>query len=290
MKYLFVTLIQLSIFAKLNVLTTTTDISWLVKAIGGERVKVTSLLSGTEDPHYVDAMPHWISKTSRADIVCLVGLELEIAWLPKVLQRSGNKKIQKGHKGYCNIGSAINSLEKVESPDRSMGDVHSGGNPHYHLSPKYFLQGASKVVDVLIENDSKGADIYLKNFEVLKRGMASLQKEVRSILKTSNKMSFMSYHKEFSYFVEEFKLNYVGEVEETPGVPPSAGRIARIGLYAKNKNVDLAIATKNNPEKIMKKFQEISGVPYKLVDISINDKGAKNYRELILQLAKAFTL
>jgi len=290
MKFIIIAFIQLSVCAKLNILTTTTDVAWLVKAIGGDRVEVSSLLTGTEDPHYVDAMPHWISKASRADILCLVGLELEVAWLPKILKRSGNKEIQKGYKGYCNIGSAIDALEKVKNADRSMGDVHSGGNPHYHLSPKYFLEGANKVLDVLIANDAKGTSVYIKNYEALKKNMASLQQSVKDILKNSKNKNFMSYHKEFSYFVEEFGLNYVGEIEETPGVPPSAGRIARVGLFAKNKGVDLAIGASNNPEKIMKKFQEISGVPYKLVNISISENGAKNYNELIIQLAKAFVL
>ena len=109
-KTILLLLISSISYAKINVITTTTDLQWLTKQIGGEKVKVESLLNGTEDPHYLDAMPHFISKVANADMFCLVGLDLEVGWAPKILSRSGNKKVQPGGKGYCETGKRSRHL------------------------------------------------------------------------------------------------------------------------------------------------------------------------------------
>ena len=281
-------LFSFSSFAKLSVLTTTPDIAWLVKSIGGERVKVESLLNGTEDPHYVDALPHWIAKASRADMFCQVGLELEVGWVPKVLKRSGNSKIQSGGKGFCDIGKSISALEVPTGKlDRSMGDVHSGGNPHYHLGPDRYIEAANFIFETLINNDETGIETFDKNLRLTIASIKKTKAEATSLLKKSQKKKLMSYHKEFSYFVREFSLTYVGDIEETPGVPPSAGRIARVALEAKRKNVHYVLHTPNNPKKIIKKYQEISGVIPLEVPISIVKKGKpSNYHDLIMTIAK----
>lgn len=287
MKWLLTLLISISAFAKLNIVTTTTDIAWLAKQVGGDRVTVVSLLDGTEDPHYVDAMPHWIAKASNADIFCQVGLELEVAWAPKILERSGNAKIQKGGKGFCDLGTSVKALDKPKgNVDRSMGDVHAGGNPHYHLGPSYFLQSSQSLVDSLIESDPEGAAYYLSKQEKLEKDLKKLMKEVNTILSKSKSKKYMSYHKEFSYFVKDFGLTYVGDIEETPGVPPSAGRLARVSLEARKKGVYKVLAAKTNPKKLLDRFKEISKVDYIQIPISISDRqGVKTYRELILNLA-----
>ena len=116
------------VLAKTNVVTTTTELAWAAENIGGDRVKIESLLSGTENAHYVDAVPNFIRLIAAADIVCAVGLDLEIGWLPKALSKSGNRQVQKGGKGYCELGSEINALEKPKgSIDRSMGHIHPSG-------------------------------------------------------------------------------------------------------------------------------------------------------------------
>lgn len=288
MKWLITLLLSISAFAKLNIVTTTTDIAWLAKQIGGERVTVSSFLDGTEDPHYVDAMPHWISKASNADIFCQVGLELEVAWVPKVLERSSNAKIQKGGKGFCDLGKSVKALDKPTGKvDRSMGDVHSGGNPHYHLGPSYFLQASQAVLDVLLENDPKGTTYYLKKHGELEEYISNLIKEVKVILKTSKGKKYMSYHNEFSYFVKDFGIAYSGEIEETPGVPPSAGRIARVSLEAKRNTIYKVLASKTNPKKILDRFKEISSVEYVQFPISISERySVNNYRDLIINIAK----
>ena len=158
---LFLLLYSNLLWAELKVVTTTPDLAWLVDSIGKKRVSAISLLNGSEDPHFVDAMPSWIAKASRADVFCLVGLELEVGWVPKVLERSANPKIQPGGKGYCEVGKFVKALEVPKGKiDRSMGDVHASGNPHYHLGPEQFKNAAKGVFEVLVTNDPGNAVEY----------------------------------------------------------------------------------------------------------------------------------
>ena len=232
-------------------------------------------------------MPHWISKVSKADIFCYVGMDLEVGWAPKILARSGNSNVQLGGNGHCNAGSSVSALEIPKGKvNRSMGDVHAGGNPHYHLGPSYFLQAAHTVFSVLTQVDSKNTQYYLKNLELLESEIKTIKEKVKKILEGKSNIKILSYHKEFSYFFKDFNLQPIGEIEETPGVPPSAGRIARVSLNARKLKINLALATTTNPKKLLNKFNEISGVPIAVVPLSIQkSRGPSNYEQLLLNLA-----
>ena len=283
----FLLCVSASAMAKLNVVTTTTDIKWLVEKIGGERVVVESLLDGLVDPHFVEAMPHFVGKVARADVFCLVGLGLEIGWVPKILSRSGNKKIQSGGKGHCDVGGGIKAMDiPVGKVDRSLGDVHPEGNPHYHLGPGAFLDGGRVVLGVLMGLDASRADFYNSNFKKLVEELARLKTEVSEILRPLRKKKIMEYHKEFSYFLKEFNLINDGSLEELPGVPPSAGRLARVTINAKKRGVVMLLATAMSPRKTVKKFQESSGVPVAILPLSIlSNKKHRDYPQLLKSMA-----
>jgi len=290
MKIIFlIAFLSISSFAeaKIKIVTTTPDLAWLVREIGKDKVEVTSLLNGSEDPHYVDAMPHWISKVSNADAFCFVGMDLEVGWAPRILSRSGNAKVQPGGKGYCNAGKTVKALDIPKgNVDRSMGDIHGEGNPHYHLGPSFFLQAADSVFSTLIEVDSKNLEFYSNSFEALSKKINGIKNKVSNLLNGKSNLKIMSYHKEFSYFFKDFGLTGGNSIEETPGVPPSAGRIARVSLEAKRKKIDIVLATTTNPKKVLDKFNEISGVPVAIVPLSLRlDGSPKNYEELLVSLA-----
>src|SRR5690606_29641281 len=142
------------------------ELAWLVKQVGDEYVEAVPLLEGTENPHYVDAVPKFIAEVAGADMVVLVGLDLEVGWLPKVLSRSGNAKVQPGGKGYVEAGSAVTVLDVPQGKvDRSMGDVHPSGNPHFWLSPGALAQAAAPVTNTLIALDPAHANAYMSNQE-----------------------------------------------------------------------------------------------------------------------------
>jgi zinc/manganese transport system substrate-binding protein len=282
--FLSVAILFLSICAeaKLKVVTTLPDIAEIVRDVGGDQVEVSALLRGSEDPHYSDARPDYILKVNRADIVCSIGLELEIGWLPKVLQKSGNAKVQQGGLGYCELGKAIKPLEvPVGAIDRSLGDVHPMGNPHFYLSPHYMADAGQEVVRVLSLNLPDKAQMFQKNYDAFKARMTKLQADIQKQVKPDK---VMEYHKEFTYFFNTYGLNSAGSLEEKPGMPPSAARIAEVAKLAKDQKVAILFATPSAPHKILERFTELSGIPVATVPGYVQSSGDASNIEALQNL------
>jgi len=251
---------------KVAVVTTVTELAWVANQIGGAHVEAKPLLDGTENPHYVDALPEFIRLTAEADVFCQIGLELEVGWVPAVLKRSGNARVQSGGKGFCDTSSAIDVLEKATGPvDRSMGDVHPHGNPHYWHSPEELAGAAEVIEETLARVDPIHAADYKKNLATLQAQLAKASAENKAalapIVALPGANLIIEYHKEFSYFVDHYGLKSFGSVEEKPGVPPSAGRLAEVAMAAKAAGVKAVLAMQYSPEKLLKKFTELSGIP-----------------------------
>ena len=277
--------------ATLHVVTTTQDLAWVAREIGGARVEVQSLLQGSENPHYANATPEFIRRAANADVLCAVGLELEVGWLPKVLARSGNAKVQPGGSGFCEAGKVVETLEKPSSPiTRAMGDVHPQGNPHFWLSPVALSQAAGEIGQALTRADPSGEKVYTEGLKNLKSKLEKMleenRKKIAIFLKENHPL--IEYHREFVYFTHAYGLRSIGSIEEKPGVPPSAGRIAQIARESKDAGVRLALAAPYAPQGVLQRFQEISGVPTVLVPTSIQPQGGpKDYPELQARLIQA---
>ena len=275
--------------APLNVITTKSDLSWLAQQIGGDEVQVTALLSGSEDPHYVDVVPRYIHLVANADTVCIVGMDLEIGWIPKVLSKSGNAQVQPGGRGYCDASVGVDALNVISgNVDRSMGDVHPDGNPHYHLSPSHMLQAGENLLGTLIELQPDNAEVFIQNFESLAKDLNSLQVESQAKLERLKTYKFLEYHKDFGYFFDAYGLNAVGALEAVPGVPPSAGRLGKTSISAKKEMVQLLIASSHNPTNVLKRFSTMSDVPFIKVPTSIQTQGEINdYAKLQHHIAES---
>lgn len=255
-------LLSFSAQAAVNVVTTSTDLAWAAQQIGKDKVKVQPLLKGTENMHFVDAVPAYIKAVADADVVCQVGLSLEIGWLPKVLTKSGNAAVQKGGKGFCDVGQKVKALDKpAGAVDRSMGDVHPEGNPHYWLAPVVLGQGVTEIAEVLSRVDPKNAEFYAKNLQDLQKQLQDLQARLKKELQPLQGKNLMQYHTDFNYFLDAYDLKSVGSIEEKPGVPPSAGRLARVTMQAKDEKVVVALAVDYDAKGTVDKFRELSGVP-----------------------------
>ena len=275
--------------APLNVITTKSDLSWLAQQIGGDEVQVTALLSGSEDPHYVDVVPRYIHLVANADTVCIVGMDLEIGWIPKVLSKSGNAQVQPGGRGYCDASVGVDALNVISgNVDRSMGDVHPDGNPHYHLSPSHMLQAGENLLGTLIELQPDNAEVFIQNFESLAKDLNSLQVESQAKHERLKTYKFLEYHKDFGYFFDAYGLNAVGALEAVPGVPPSAGRLGKTSISAKKEMVQLLIASSHNPTNVLKRFSTMSDVPFIKVPTSIQTQGEINdYAKLQHHIAES---
>ena len=166
-------------FAQLRVVTTLPDFAQLTDELGGERVVTEALIQGTEDAHYVEPKPSHVLRLNRADLVVLIGLELEIGWMPALLNQSRNPKIQRGAPGYLDASSVIVPKEVPIEADRILGDVHPGGNPHYYTSPLEMRSVAEALSARLIQLDPAGKDFYQQRLEEFRAKFQKKMKEWR---------------------------------------------------------------------------------------------------------------
>lgn len=268
------------LFAALRVITTLPDFVEVVQAVGGPFVQVESLLDGSQDPHFVDAVPSYISKVARADVLCAVGLDLEVGWLPKVLDKSANTKLQKGGVGFCDLSARVNVLERATGKvDRSMGDIHAEGNPHYNLSPTALGQAALEVQRVLSVLEPAQKELFKKNTEAFILKMKTLRASVLQKLKPLQGKNLLQYHKEFSYFFHEYGLKDIGALEEKSGVPPSAARIAQVSKQAQQDKVLLLLASNQAPLNSVKKFKELSSISFLQIPVGVQPT-AENFKSI----------
>src|SRR5258707_11376378 len=167
-------------FAKLNVVATTPDIASIAKEIGGDHIDITTLAKPTEDPHFVDAKPSFIVKLNRADLLIEGGAELEIGWLPALLDQSRNPRLAPGAPGHVACAQGVSLLEVPSTLDRSRGDIHAAGNPHYLVDPLNARSVAQRIADAFSALDAKSSTVYRDN---LKKFVESLDARIPEWLK-----------------------------------------------------------------------------------------------------------
>lgn len=272
MKKLVLFLLSLNAFASIEVVTTLPELKWVVDQIGGKEVKTKSLLNGNEDPHFIDAVPSFIVKASKADLLVINGMELETGWIPKVIQMAGNPKIKQISKGYCDASKAVEKLAPIKNYNRSMGDVHPAGNPHYSISVVQMKNVATTVFKCLSRINPDKKDEFKSNLEKTLARLTKLHKELSIKAKSLKNRTFMSYHLEFAYFYKDFNLNGAGTLEKVPGVLPSAAQLLEKSKQAKEKKVDLVLAGKTNPKKYLDKFKEITGIGFVQLDLHMTNE------------------
>ena len=210
-------------YAKLNVVATLPWIGSLAEEIGKDRISVKVLVKPSQDPHYIEAKPSMILAARNADMLVYNGLDLEIGYLPVLIESSRNTAIQPGKPGNFDCSRFVNVIDKQQTADRSMGDVHPLGNPHYHFSPANILNVARGMAQELSSIDSGNSSFYRTNLASFEKKLANkrLQWGKRSL----RGKKFVAYHRYFEYLANEFGFQIVGYVEPKPGIPPSAGHI-----------------------------------------------------------------
>jgi len=212
-----------NVFAdKLKVVTTISDLASITKEIGGDRVDVTAIAKGYQDPHFVEPKPSFLLLLRNADLLEVVGLELEIGWLPPLLEQSRNDKIRVGARGYLDVSQGVEILDRpTGAVNRSMGDVHPMGNPHYWLDPANAVRMAIQIDNRLAELDPQGAPYYAQRLNAFKIKINDAYKRWRAALAPYQGAKIITYHNSWPNFAKSFGLNVVGYVEPKPGVPPS---------------------------------------------------------------------
>ncbi|HEX9130088.1 MAG TPA: metal ABC transporter substrate-binding protein [Gemmatimonadaceae bacterium] len=214
--------------AQIRVVATTPDLASVAREIGGDKVSVVALAKPTEDPHYVDAKPSHIVTLNRADALIEGGAELELGWLPPLLENSRNSKISAGAPGRIVASDGVKMLEIPTSFDRSKGDVHSLGNPHFMIDPVTVRIVARNIADHFAQIDSKNAASYNGNLSRFNTRLDAKYAEWQKELAPYRGARIVTYHKDFIYFADRFGLNIVDELEPKPGIAPSPAHLAQV--------------------------------------------------------------
>jgi len=211
---LLLLMISLTSHAALQVVTTSQDLAAIAEAVGGEQVQVKSLTQGTRDPHFAAAKPSMIRKVFRADLLLVIGADMEIGWLPPLLQSARNAQVQPGNPGYLDLSSVVPLLGKTSGPvSRAMGDVHAKGNPHYWLDPRNGMRMAQAIANRLGELDPSHKDDYQQRFKDFAQTMDNKLPAWKTGLALLKGTPVIAYHKSFVYLADAFGFRIVDEVE-----------------------------------------------------------------------------
>lgn len=235
-------LFSLPVQAKVSMVTTITDLKYIAEQIGGEYVDVYSMTRGFDDPHFVMTRPDFLVKLNKADILCVVGLDLETGWIPALMQQSRNVKIQKGQPGYCDASVGVKILgEPTVMVDRSMGDMHIYGNPHYWNDPINVIQIANNILNAFLRVDPINSDYYNEKYDEFKKRMVNLVKSEMTAFKPYFGIKVAVFHDQFIYLANRFKFTANLAIEERPGVPPSNRYMEQVISYMKAQKIKIIL-------------------------------------------------
>jgi zinc/manganese transport system substrate-binding protein len=239
-----VSLVASSAFAqgKLTVVTTTEDLAAIGREVGGDHITIEALARGYQDPHFVEAKPSFILKLQKADLLVAVGRELEIGWLPPLIQQSRNAKIQPGSQGYLDASLGATILEiPTGAITRAMGDVHPQGNPHYWMDPENGKRVAKEIADKLSEIRSSDRAYFAQRLTDFSTRLDAAEKRWQAQMAPYKGLKVVTYHRSFPNFAERFGLDIVGYVEPKPGIPPTPQHTLDLINEMKQKNVKIIL-------------------------------------------------
>jgi len=228
--------------SKLNVMTTTEDLASIAREVGGDRITVESIAKGYQDAHFVEAKPSFILKLQKADVLICVGRELEIGWLPPLIQQSRNAKIQVGAQGYLDASLGATILEIPNGNiTRAMGDVHPLGNPHYWTDPENGKRIGKEIADKLSELRSGDSAFFQQQLTSFTTRLDAAEKRWLAQMAPYKGTKMVTYHRSFPNFAERFGLDIIGYVEPRPGIPPTPQHTLDLMNEMKRQNVKLVL-------------------------------------------------
>jgi zinc/manganese transport system substrate-binding protein len=274
--------------AQMNVVTTTSDLGSIAQEVGGDKVKVTSLAKGYQDPHFVEAKPSFVLLLNKAQLLVVIGRDLESAWLPALITQSRNAKIQAGSSGYLDASQNVKILDMPTGPiTRAMGDVHPSGNPHYWLDPENGGRIARSIEGRLSQLDPANAAYYKGRADDFARRLAEAQARWKGLIAPYKGVKVVTYHRSWTNFAAAFGLDVIGFVEPKPGIPPTPQHTLDVINAMKAQNVRIimvepyfdsktpnSIASKSGARVVVMP-PSVGGVPqaadyFKLFDYNVN--------------------
>jgi zinc/manganese transport system substrate-binding protein len=252
--------------AKLNVVATLPDFASVAREIGGDKIDIVVLAKPTEDPHFVDARPSFVVSLRNADVLIEGGAELEIGWLPPLLQNARNPKIEAGKPGRVVAAQGIRLLNVPANVTRAAGDVHSLGNPHFMTDPIIAKAVAQHIAQSFSAVDAPNAAAYDANYKKFEATInAKLQGWGAAMLPFKDQ-NVVAYHDSWPYFAHRFGVKIDIFLEPKPGIPPSPSHLAEVISQMKAQKIKAIIVEPFHDRKIAEKVASSTGA--KVVDFA----------------------
>ncbi|MEO5568115.1 MAG: metal ABC transporter substrate-binding protein [Gemmatimonadaceae bacterium] len=269
--------------AQLRVVTTTTDLHAIAHEVGGDKITAIHISEGYQDPHYVEAKPSFVLKLRNADVFAFVGLDLEVGWLPLLIDGSRNARIRPGAAGSIDMSKAVEVIDVPSgNVDRSQGDVHTMGNPHYWLDPDNARKIAHRFKEKFSELDPKNAAVYDRNAQAFDAKLDAAAKTWAPLLAQIKGKPVVAWHTSWRYFAEYTKMNIVAFMEPKPGVPPSPGHLASVIATVKRTGAKVIIMEPFYDRKTADVVAKQTGITVLQIPPSVEGvKGVDTYIKLI---------
>lgn len=227
---------------KINVVTATQDLAALATEVGGDHISVEAIAKGYQDPHFVEPKPSFLLKLQRADLLAVVGLQLEIGWLPPLITQSGNSKIQVGARGYLDMSQFCQILEiPTGQVTRAEGDVHPLGNPHYWLDPENGKRIAKAFQDKFSEMRPSEAAYFAQRYADFDKRLTEAEKRWEAAMAPYRGRKVITYHRSLPNFCERFGLVVVDYIEPRPGIPPTPAHTLEVINTMKRGGIKLIL-------------------------------------------------
>lgn len=233
-KLLFFILLPLSLMAQLNIAVSYPYIASILKSIGGDKLEITTLSRGDLDPHFVTPKPSLITLLRNSDALIINGAELEIGWLPPLINRASNKKLSTN---LLDLSSKVELIDKPKLLDRVVGDVHKDGNPHFHLDPHNIPFLAKAIKEFLVSLDAKNGEFYEKNYNAFVNHWSQKLQEWGSKMANKHGIKIIQFHDVFAYFNHRYGIKSVANIEPLPGIAPSSRHTATLLDEIKNQDI-----------------------------------------------------
>jgi zinc/manganese transport system substrate-binding protein len=286
-------LVSVPASAKLNVVTTTTDLAAIVREVGGEHVSVEALCRGYQDPHYLEAKPSHMARLRSADLMVYVGLELEVGWLPLLISGARNPDLRDGEPGSLNASAHIGVVGvPTGEVSRSEGDVHPLGNPHYWLDPRNQLVMAATIADRLARLDRANAVDYQSNLQAFRDRMEDAIADWERRLAPWRGRQIVCYHQQWEYLLGWIGIEVLDYIENKPGIPPSPQHISQLREAMEREHVALVLISNFFEPAAARRVAERAGADLLILPPSVEgedglDTPFAHFEYLVSQLESA---
>lgn len=214
--------------AALKVVACEPEWAALATELGGDKLQASSATTALQDPHRIEARPSLIARVRNADLLVCTGMELEVGWLPVLLQQSGNARVAPGSAGFFEAGKYVTALDVPTRVDRSEGDVHTAGNPHIQLDPRNIALVAKALAERLAQLDAANARVYQERHAAFAARWAEAQRRWEQQAAPLKGLNVVVHHKNMGYLWQWLGMREVGTLEPKPGLEPSAGHLGAL--------------------------------------------------------------